>query len=138
MPFSILPIVLTTLAISLTGAFADKPDKGKDGEGKGGARDASTIFAAIDTDNSGSITAQELGASKRFKDASKPEVGQAFKKKDLNGDGAISKPEFAKTFGKGDARPGGKGKRTKPGAEAGKPGEKGGKAGGKGGKKPGN
>lgn len=112
--------LFTVLFFALTGAIADPAaDKTqKDGKGKGGGKpDAETVFKAIDADGNGSITAKELGDSKRFKDASKKDVGEAFKKKDLNEDGAISKHEFMKTFGKGD-----------------KSGKKGGK-GGKGGKK---
>lgn len=94
-------LVLLTL-FTLTIA-TPHPLLAKGGGKKGGSdktqRDAASVFAAIDKDGSGSITRQELGDSKRFKNAGKGEMAKAFADKDLNDNGEISLHEFEKSFG---------------------------------------
>jgi hypothetical protein len=106
-------IFATALAVTLSCALAFGGPGNRKGKGNASHEgpDAATVFDAIDTDGDGSISAKELGESKRFKDADKKEVGAAFKEKDLDGDGSISGKEFARTFGKhGGGKEKGKGK----------------------------
>lgn len=107
---------------------------------KGDGDRAADVFAAIDENSDGQITAKELSESKHFRDKDKKDVGAAFKEKDLNGDGGISEHEFKKTFGenrgKGGPGPKGKGKGGQAGGDKGENGGGKGKGGpkGKGGK----
>ena len=119
------------LAVTLTCALAFAGPGGRKGAGNAtnDSPDAAIVFDAIDTNDDGTISAKELGDSKKFKDADKKEVGAAFKEKDLNGDGSISGKEFSRTF-KSD---GSEGKKGRAGKGKGK-GKGKGEAGGKGGK----
>lgn len=85
--------LLTMTSVSLlvlSASFAEaKPGKGDTG------KDKAAIFAAIDSNGDGKVTAKEFAESKRFQDATPKEVGRAFAEKDLDGDGAITAEEFA-------------------------------------------
>jgi len=118
-------VLVTAVGLGISFGEEAKKERDEDRDGKGHGR-AAAVFDAVDENDDEKITPKELADSKRFEDSDRKDVGEVFKKKDLNNDGAISKKEFIRTFG---PRDGGKGtkKRVRKGNGKGD-----GKGGGKG------
>ena len=100
-------VVISAIATSIAGA-----EPGENGERRG-KKGPGAVFQAIDANGDGGISPDELAASKRFKDADQADVDAAFAKRDGDGDGVISKKEFAENFARHKGKGKGKGKRGK-------------------------
>ena len=106
----------------------ERPDGDKE-RGDGDRRPehpmAARIFNELDENEDGVLGVKEFAKARPLSDKSRREIGELFKRKDLNDDGEIDKREFVKTFNPPGPGRGDKGDRRPP---------KGARKGGKGGK----